>query len=383
MKNMIKLSLVAAVAVAGFSTAASASTLKEAFANGKVKGQIDSMYFMKDKETGTNKDSSIWVNGGKISYTTASYNGLTAGVTFQTSHVASDNDIQNNYAGDMDASGSVMSEAYLAYTLNNTTAKIGRQFVSTPLLAGSGSRMIKESFEAALLVNTDLPSTTLVAGVINKYQKRTDSADGIGKFNDLGDGIYTVYGKNTSVDNLTIQGQYATYQEATANTDYDLVYVDAAYKLDMVTLAAQAHFSDNGAATNSDGSLYGVKATAKLDAVTLTAAYTTTDDEAAVVRGVGEAAYKTFTAVGHTSGGFSYRADTDSFMLAASAKVADFALKLAYGNYDVAANSEDVEETNFIVGYSFNKELSAKVSYSVYDGYSYDNRVRTYLSYKF
>lgn len=54
--------------------------------------------------------------------------------------------------------------------------KGGEQFISTPLLAGSGSRLIKESFEGYLLVNNDIPDTTLVAGVVTKYQTRTDKS---------------------------------------------------------------------------------------------------------------------------------------------------------------------------------------------------------------
>ena len=88
MKNMIKLSLVAAVAVAGFSTAASANTLEEAFAASTVKGEIKSQYFTKETKAGVK--SSIWTNGGNVSVKTGSFNGLTAGVTFQTAHVADD-----------------------------------------------------------------------------------------------------------------------------------------------------------------------------------------------------------------------------------------------------------------------------------------------------
>jgi hypothetical protein len=385
MKNTIKMSLVAAVAVAGLTTTSSAGTLAEAFAASKVTGSIDSMYFAKEAESGADKTSSIWVNGGKISVKTASYNGLTAGVTFQTSHVANDNDEAGKYKGDMDASGSVMSEAYLAYTLSNTTLKIGRQYISTPLLAGSGSRMIKESFEAALLVNTDLPNTTIVAGVITKDQKRTDGAGDVGSFNDLGDGAYTVYVKNTSIDNLTAQAQYVTITEGeNVANDIDIIYADALYKMDNVTLGLQGHFSDNGANTNSDGTLFGLRAAVNIEGVNVTLGYTTTDDEATVVRGQGQAAYKSFTSAGITSGSDSYKADTDSYLIAVSGKVAGFKGKLSHALYDSESADTELQETNLTVSYAFNSNLSAKVSFSKFDdNASNDYRSRTYLSYKF
>ena len=58
MKKIAKLSLVAAVAVAGLSTSAMADTLAEAFANSKVKGEIKSQYFQKETKAGV--ESSIW-----------------------------------------------------------------------------------------------------------------------------------------------------------------------------------------------------------------------------------------------------------------------------------------------------------------------------------
>lgn len=49
------------------------------------------------------------------------------------------------YNSDQNVSGTILSEAYLGYTQANTTAKIGRQYISTPLIEGSGSRIFKES----------------------------------------------------------------------------------------------------------------------------------------------------------------------------------------------------------------------------------------------
>jgi len=139
MKQFTKLSLVAAIAVSGL-TSANASTLAEAFAASKVKGEIKAQYF---KEVQTSKDADIYLTGGKLNIVTGSYNGLKAGATFQTSHVLDYKDSGGNvFKKDQDASGSVLSEAYLAYTLDKTTLKAGRQFIKTPLVAGSGSRMI-------------------------------------------------------------------------------------------------------------------------------------------------------------------------------------------------------------------------------------------------
>lgn len=39
---------------------------------------------------------------------------------------------------------------------------VGRMFLDTPLVSGSGSRITKEAFEGAAVINTDLPNTTLI-----------------------------------------------------------------------------------------------------------------------------------------------------------------------------------------------------------------------------
>lgn len=198
MKKIVKLSLATTIAFTGLTTL-NAATLAEAFAASKVKGEIKAQYF---KEVQTSKDADIYLTGGKLNIVTGSYYGLKAGATFQTSHVLDYKDSGGNvFKKDQDASGSVLSESYLAYTLTNTTLKAGRQFIKTPLVAGSGSRMIKDSFESFILVNTDIPQTTLVAGYLDKYANRTDTEGSTGEFEQVGDnGAYTIYLKNKSID---------------------------------------------------------------------------------------------------------------------------------------------------------------------------------------
>ena len=381
MKKIAKLSLVAAVAVAGLSTSAMADSLSEAFAASKVKGEIKSQYFQKEKAAGLNAESSIWTNGGNLSLTTGSFYGLTAGVTFQTAHVATIDDATSAYAGDMDVSGSVMSEAYLAYTLGNTTAKVGRQYVSSPLVAGSGSRILKQSFEAAVLVNTDLPNTTLMAAYIDKFQARTDGMGDTPDFDQVADGAYSVYAKNTSVENLTLQAQFAHIEEGNAPEDVQALYVEANYALDNVTVSGQMYSTDNGNTVNSDGTLYGAKIVGNIAGLTATAAYTTTDDEGDVVYGLGSGADASFTASPIYGG--VYSADTDSYLVGLGYKF-NFGLGLDASdtNWDDNTGS-DFSESNITASYAFSKALSAKVMYSEFDNYSYDYRSRVYLSYKF
>jgi hypothetical protein len=61
-----------------------------------------------------------------------------------------------------------ISEAWLATTVDKTTAKVGRQFLDTPLAFTETWTIAKNSFSAAVLINQDLPDTTLVAAYVGQ-----------------------------------------------------------------------------------------------------------------------------------------------------------------------------------------------------------------------
>lgn len=380
MKKNSKLSLITAVAVLGLTSSAyAADSISEAFSNGKLKGDIKSYYYAQTFDGTGKNDSSIWANGGSLNFVTDSYKGLVLGTTFQTSHIADKDDKDGKTKTTMDAQGSVLSESYLQYTFKNTTFKGGRQFVKTPLLAGSGSRLIKESFEAYLLVNTDLPNTTVIAGKVTKYQQRTDftttapftsvnanANGGPGEFMKIGtDGIDTLYVKNTSIPNLAIQIQYAN-----ANKIADLIYLDAKYNIGSGYIAAQYYDTDYDAATTKDNSLYGLKAGVKVSGVDLFAGYTSSDGnagDAAVVRGLGQGAYAHYTATTKTAGASAFNAGAESWQVGAGYAFGNLKTKLRYSTFDQLAANSDLDEITVNLEYKFTKELKAQLDYSILD----------------
>jgi len=385
MKKITNLSLIASMAIC---SSLYADSLEEAFKNSKVSGEIKVQYF--DKQSPVDgKNDSISVIGGNLGIVTGSLNGLTAGLTFQTTHILSrDIEGSNDYLGTMDASGSVLSESYLAYTLGKTTAKIGRQYITTPLVAGSGSRMIKESFEALLLSNTDLPDTTIVAGYVSKFQGRTDGDRSPGKFNSFEDGAYTLYVKNKSIKDLTLQAQYLDVRGNTSATDKDVLYVDGTYNAGFATIAAQVIDSSNG---DVDGTMYGLKVSGNVSTVNLTGIYTTTKDDGEVYPGAGNGADGAFTALPVHGGGVTYKANTDTMVAVAATQISGATIAAYVGQVKSPDNnnlggSDKIDAYGGFVSYAFNKNLSAKVMYenaSFSDVLEDSNALRVYTSYKF
>ena len=365
--KLAKLSL-AAIVVAGLASSsfAASETLADAFKNGKVSGELKAWYFDRDTgvettldqytaaNVGKQGDADIFVTGVMLGYVTDSFYGLSLGATFQSSYSPfADDESKQMYGGDMYGSGAVLSEAYVAYTLGKTTAKVGRQFISTPLVSGSGSRMIKESFEGALLINTDLPQTTLAAGYVNKFQARTsrvidsgltgDESDipdfeksavfygaGVASF----DGAYTILAINKSITNLTITGQYAFVSDVggTAFGDTDVWVGGLGYIVPMSNFKIgldggyQASKTDSyNAAANADigydGGMFGLQASLiDLAGFGLKTAYTSVSSDDNVILGMGNGAggAVAFTAPLIAGANKVSTADTDAFKIEAS-----------------------------------------------------------------
>ena len=247
--KLAKLSL-AAIVVAGLTTSSfGAESIADAFKEGKISGELRAWYFDREKDIASTAtkfySADLFSTGMQLRYNTGSFYGLSMGVTTQTS-ASPFADKEAKYAfgtgsnDDMYGSGTQLSEAYINYTIGKTTAKIGRQFIKTPMIGSSTSRMITQSFEGALVTNTDLPNTSVMLGVITKFQDRTDGAGNVADFNELNndhDYAYTAMVVNKSIANTELTFQYLTFDNDSKGSSaanklkgYSNYYLEAEYK---------------------------------------------------------------------------------------------------------------------------------------------------------
>jgi len=318
--KLAKLSLAAMVVAGLASSSFAADTLADAFKNGKVSGELKAWYFDQsaDQTNGRMNNANVTTVGTELGYVTDSFYGFKLGLTFQGSGNAgsTETSAKNTFKNDEYVGGGTLSEAYLAYTLGNTTAKVGRQYIATPLVSGSGSRMFKESFEGAVLVNTDLPQTTLIAAYVDRFQARTSSVSNFpnvaaasafpsftansASINENGDaptfeksaaftggaagglvakfdGAYSAGVINKSINNLTLTGQYAIVKDVEvplaalaalglsgkAVDDIDVYYTEVNYVLPL-----------SGLKLGFDANFRGSKAGSELDVANLDGTYT-------------------------------------------------------------------------------------------------------------
>ena len=373
----------------------SADSLDEFFSKGKVKGVIKSYYFSKDYEGNSVKDANIFVNGGSLGFVSDELNGFKVGVTFQTSHVTSVDDKSNKYRNTMNASGTVMSESFIEYRHENSHSniKVGRQFMNTPMVAGSLSRLIIQSYESYVLTNTALSNTKIVAAYVDKFQARTDGDGGVPKFEKAGiEGVNTLFVQNSSVSNLLIKAQFIDVKK-----DYESVYADATYKFDSTVkpfLGFRFFGTNHDASGEKSSTQVGIKTGVTIVDINFFTSFTKTDKDGDIERGVGfgtEALYSAITTSPTTS---SFRAGAETFQVGASYNFGKLYSRLFYTTIDLPTNGTSIttanlDETTLNLRYKFGgkfKGLSASIDFSLIDSgieNQEKNTLRTKVKYSF
>lgn len=251
--KLAKLGL-AGIIVAGLATSSyGAESLVDSFKNGKVNGELRVWYFDRKVEKSPSSSADLVSTAAILGYVTDPFYGFSLGGTFEAVYAPeASSGAKNVYKSDMYSSGAVLSEAYLQYGIAKTAVKAGRQYITTPLVTGSGTRIVKESFQGAMVTSNDLPGTTITGGYINKFQGRTGYAmgDTVGDAPDFAsrsiflgisgsttyefNGAYTVAVINKSIPNLTLTGQYLNVGDVkvgTKKSDIHVYYTDAKYIL--------------------------------------------------------------------------------------------------------------------------------------------------------
>jgi len=345
--KLTRLSLVAGI-IAGLTTTsfAAADTLSDAFKNGQVSGELRAYYFDRDgspDNSTTTTKANLLTTGVILKYITDSLYGFKVGMTVQSSYAPfADEEAKDVFKGDMWGSGVQFSEAYLQYTFGKTKVKIGRQFIGSPLVAGSPSRMVTQSFEGATITTTEIPDTMVMAGVITKYQTRTDGAGNISEFGALDawdtehNHAYTVFVVNNSLPNTTIKAQWAglnTNDNTIAGGDIDLFYGEVNYKVPVNDFTYGLAFNTEykSATTKSDGFMYGAMASLGYKDFNTYFAYTVITDEGDIygthplVGGIGGGAQTTF-AHGYQNKYGIYTRDTNLFSFDANYKLKQYGL---------------------------------------------------------
>ncbi|MDX9966712.1 MAG: porin, partial [Sulfuricurvum sp.] len=236
-----------------------------------------------------------------------------------------------------------------------TTAKIGRQALNTPLAFTETWNVVDNTFDAAVLLNNDLPDTTLVAAWVGKHNGvgvlgtgRGSTVSYNGKFGDFGvNGAYAAGAINKSLPDTTIQAWYYSVDDiATA------YWLQADAKLmGMVNLGVQYAGMDpddtsvtlgTTAANHRDTDMFAVKAAVDVAGVNVYAAYSAVSDGtlgfANVATGDKSNVYTSLGSI-WLDGEVVAAPDTDAWKIGASTKmVPGVTLSASYGEAETGNN---------------------------------------------
>jgi imipenem/basic amino acid-specific outer membrane pore len=274
-----------------------------------------------------------------------------------------------------------IGELWLATTMGKTTAKVGRMELDTPLVFSEKWNIAPNTFDAAVLINQDLPDTTLVAAWVGKHngipllnpntlgKQGGVVTEGAG-FNTFGlEGAYAVGAINNSFKPLTAQAWYYNVQDVA-----DAFWLQADINCQLVPgvkIGGQyAEMSPKGTgvvvAGKDDSSAYAFKVGYEgIPNLNVSASYSKVDEKgglqiANVATGFGQS--KLYTEAVWNFG-YVGEMDAKTWNLKASYDVKDVA-KFCVSHTDVKNDQADVDmkETALSVSRSFGP-LDARLAY--------------------
>ncbi len=112
----------------------------------------------------------------------------------------------------------IVNDLWIAATAGKTTAKVGRMALDTPLVFTETWSIVENTFESAVLINTDVPHTTIVAAYVggsngdlvtkNGFNNVINPEAANSTFSQFYKGAYAVGAINNSWAPLTAQAWY-------------------------------------------------------------------------------------------------------------------------------------------------------------------------------
>lgn len=358
------------------------NSIGEMFSEAEVYGRLRSNTFWWDwdNENTTVQDNNMWGLGGSIVYKTGYFYGLGATAGFYgaipmhddnkmaigtTNFGKAGKDTYHTRADGTEGAMGNFAEAYLEYKNGKTNVKVGRQGIDSMMLATNDTKMIPNTFEAAVIENKDISNTSLRAGYVmsqklrdhqnfhslieyKKYFENDDSGvhKGLTKANidargdkDSDPEMILLTASNKSIPNLKLDAEYiglsgffntviaeANYQiklndswTLTPGVRYLQQMDDGAGKIGGASLSGSlANLSGTGGGysdrASADGSILMGRLVLNGGPMTLTAGYSTISDDADII-----APWRGFPTGGYTRlmAQVDWIANTDNWMLRA------------------------------------------------------------------
>ena len=377
MKKIAKLSLVAAVAVVGL-TSANAQALEEAIKNVDTSGSVVYRYNDSNNDKDTKKNSSATNNNYKVALNLSSK--VNEDVKFNSRFLAANSN--GSFAGKADdkglssqddGDGNVdlsLSHAYFGYTgLANTTVNVGKQGLTTPWTVAIDSDGNEQTGTGVLAMTTVGP-VTFAAAYFNQTNLN-NSGQANGSINNVkitngSDDIATV-GAIATLDAVTLDAWYNNIDDTLdsytigANSKLELNGVDLGIDARYVSLELDKRLDS----AENKNELAKLALTAKAGIVSGKVAYAWTGKDGGLTA-LDNDAQTTLLGWNLNANG---KADADYWQAVVGVDIlANLNLSANYGNIEYIQGTVDVEEEEIYaqLTYKMSKNLSTYARYGVY-----------------
>ncbi len=354
---------------------AEANTLADAFANGKINGQIRAGYINFDQKLSGEPTTFATALGGQLKYETAQYHGFYLGAAFYTSHTISSlsgdkSDGERNYelSGD-DGHYDLLGEAYIGYKLNSFNIKVGRQLIDTPYADSDDIRMTPNTFEG-VVASYGMGDFSLIGAYLTRWQgPDAEAYDFVDLLAPDADGVAMFAA--TYASDIVEAGLWYYSADKTADVFYgDLIGTYAISE--GIELKGGLQYANQSEKDNSGigGTLFGAMAELGFSGVTLGMAYDTLDVDDGKEYFSGFGGGVGFVNMDEmTAGTFTLSQSGDAWKLAIGYDFAEigidgFAVEYDYGHFE-GDKLHEANEQNFILTYAQNEEWDIEAVYSI------------------
>ncbi|WP_321777582.1 hypothetical protein [Sulfurimonas sp.] len=310
----------------------------------------DSSYTKNERAGLFDQSTSIGEASLSVGVTADLTKGVSAGATLSgiTTLGLQNNLVGGTFTGNLQ-SNAWFNEAWLAGTTGKTTAKVGRMQLDTPLVFSETWSVLPSTFEAAVLINQDIPDTTIVAAFVGKSNSDAVLGGGYGDngtdarnnvFQSFYKGAYTVGIQNNSWKPLEVQAwYYSVNTDSTATATQNISGLQSYWlqaDLSMKGILAGVQYtSTNYDHTNkSDNNAFAVMlGYDKKDVVTVKGSYSQIGKDSVNSKGAGAnlagSQSKLYTEVWWYYGKITQN-DTSAFNVTVTAPLAGYNLGLYY-----------------------------------------------------
>ncbi|WP_457748809.1 hypothetical protein [Sulfurimonas sp.] len=355
-------------------------SFKHMFQDGKVSGQIRTMYAGNEQKAQNTPNNYATAIGGKLKYELAELQGLNAGVAFYTSHdmnfATGDALHQNNELSSSDGSYTQMAEAYINYKYKDFNFRAGRQVLDTPLADSDDIRMISNSFEA-YVVSYNFNGFKFMAGNIQSWQGYDANLDtpwektGKNGTNFGGLAYHDVWELNLWYYNVTNQVN-ALY--LSGGIQYDIT------QNSLIHVMAQYLHESERASSGYATEIYGAMAEVVLKGVSLGIAYNKSVATPLKMSFSGFGGGTLFTSMDTLIlDDIADDRDTHAFVPSIGYEIEDFSFLYAYGDFKGDANSlgnkAHIIEQDVSLEYNVNDEFLVACVYAMQE--DKENSVKT------